>query len=397
MSLAHWGDALKSHWGIDAELSRLDGEYDLNFIARASDGQAYILKAMRPGCEAWLVEMQVQAFQHIAAQAPDLPCPRVIAAPDGAAMLVIADETGAERLCWLLECLPGKCYAKVAPKSPALIHEVGAVLGGAGKALADFQHAGLKRDFKWDLMQAGWIGSELSAIAEPDRQSLIGEIAAEFAVLEPVLASLPKQAIHNDANDYNIMVAGELSEPRRVSGLIDLGDMCTAPRICDLAIAAAYIVLDNPEPEAALAALVAGYHSAYPLSPEEVDLIYPLLRMRLAVSVVNSTQMALKNPDDPYVTISQAPAWRFLEKTEIHGGLLCARLRAACDLPVVDGAERVLGWINSERGNFAPLMGEDLADAPMGSLSVENSTWPQNPFDMPLAEAARVGEEFEDG
>ncbi len=33
----------------------------------------------------------------------------------------------------------------------------------------------------------------------------------------------------------------------------------------------------------------------------------------------------------------------------------------------------------------------------MGSLSVEHSTWPQNPFHMPLEEAARVGEEFEDG
>ncbi len=95
------------------------------------------------------------------------------------------------------------------------------------------------------------------------------------------------------------------------------------------------------------------------------------------------------------MTISQAPAWRFLEGMEIHPGLLSARLRAACDLPVVDGADRVMGWLAAERGNFAPLMGSDLDDAPMGSLSVENSTWPQNPFHMPLAEAARVGEEFE--
>jgi 4-aminobutyrate aminotransferase-like enzyme len=56
-----------------------------------------------------------------------------------------------------------------------------------------------------------------------------------------------------------------------------------------------------------------------------------------------------------------------------------------------------MAWLDQERGKFAPLMGEDIADAPMGSLSVENSTWPQNPFDMPLEEAALVGEEFEDG
>ena len=63
MNLQHWADALNSHWGITADLRRLDGEYDLNFMATDADGTGYILKAMRPGCEAWLVEMQVQAFQ----------------------------------------------------------------------------------------------------------------------------------------------------------------------------------------------------------------------------------------------------------------------------------------------------------------------------------------------
>ena len=396
MSLKHWSDALEHHWGIKAALRPLDGEYDLNFMAEAEDGSGYVLKAMRPGCEEGLVDMQVRAFQHIAERQPDLPCPRVIPALDGTAMLTITDESGAQRLVWLLERLPGLCYAKSEPKTAELIQEIGSVLGATGKALKGFQHPGLERDFKWDLMRAGWVGSELDSIKEPQKQALIGGIETEFSRLEPVLQSLPKQAIHNDANDYNIMVEGTLTEPRRVSGLIDLGDICAAPRICDLAIAAAYIVLDHPDPEAALAALVTGYHAAYPLTPQEVDLIYPLLRMRLAVSVVNSTLMAIENPDDPYVTISQAPAWRFLEGHDLHPALVAARLRAACGLPVVEGADRVLEWLASERGNFAPLMGEDLSGAPMGSLSVENSTWPQNPFHMPLEEAARVGEEFED-
>ncbi|KIC20575.1 aminotransferase class III-fold pyridoxal phosphate-dependent enzyme [Leisingera sp. ANG-Vp] len=396
MTLAHWAAALKQHWGIEAELTRLDGEYDLNFLAKGADGQGYILKAMRPGCETWLVDMQVKAFEHIAERQPDLPCPRVITSMDGQSLLSIADEDGKQRLVWLLNQLPGRCYAKAEPKSDALIREIGQVLGGSAKALADFQHKGLERDFKWDLMRAGWITDQLSCIGDPARRAILEDIAADFAKLEPVLSKLPKQAIHNDANDYNIMVAGDLGAPRRVSGLIDLGDMCAAPRICDLAIAAAYIVLDHPSPEAALAALVAGYHEVYPLTSAEADMVWPLLRARLAVSVVNSTLMAADNPGDPYVTISQAPAWRFLEGTALHSGLLNARLRAACGLPVVEGADRVMAWLEQERGNFAPLMGADLADAPMGSLSVEHSTWPQNPFHMPLEEAAKVGEEFED-
>ncbi|MGJ8616052.1 MAG: aminotransferase class III-fold pyridoxal phosphate-dependent enzyme, partial [Sulfitobacter sp.] len=383
-------------WGFEAELSCLDGEYDLNFLVKCKTGENYILKVMRPGCERWLVDMQVKAFEHVSERQPELPCPHVVRSSSGDAVLRIADEVGDERLVWVLNQLPGKCYAKVAPKSEALIHEVGSVLAGFAKSLADFRHDGLERDFKWDLTRAGWVADQLHCIADAGRRDILKAIVADFARLQPALEALPQQAIHNDANDYNIMVSGGFSAPMRVSGLIDLGDMCASPRICDLAIAAAYIVLDHQDSEAALAALVQGYHEVYPLTVAEIGMLWPLLRARLAVSVVNATQMAAENPDDPYVTISQAPAWRFLEGNAIHAGLLTARLRAICGMPVVDGADRVLAWLDQQRGKFAPIMGQDLAKVPMGSLSVEHSTWPQNPFDLPLEEAAKVGQEFED-
>jgi len=394
--MQHWKTTLFSLWGIDADLTRLDGEFDLNFLATGSNGESFILKVMRPGCETWLVDMQVKAFEYVAGRQPDLPCPRIIDTPIGEPLLTIADEDGAERLVWVLSKLPGRCYAKVEPKNAQLIGEVGGVLAGFTKALQDFEHAGLDRDFKWNLMRADWVKDQIHCIDIPARRAILKDICNEFTNLKPALADLPKQAIHNDANDYNIMIAGDPTGPKFVSGLIDLGDMCTGPRVCDLAIAAAYIVLDHPNPEVALAALVTGYHEAYPLTVEELDMIWPLLRARLAVSVVNATLMAIENPHDPYVTISQAPAWRFLEGNTINRAQLNAQLRAACGLPVVDGAERVLAWSNEERGNFASLMGQDISDAPMGSLSVEHSTWPQNPFHLELEEASRIGEEFDD-
>ena len=392
----HWQAALKHHWDISADLSALDGEYDLNFRVKGEQGRGYILKVMRPGCDAGLVDLQIKALEHLAAYKTEIRCPRVVNSKQETAVLALPDELGADRLVWLISELPGRCYADVDPKSHTLVHDVGFALGEMTKALADFRHEGLERDFKWNLMQADWISRELDCIAESARRSIIEGICNDFHALLPALQKHSTQPVHNDANDYNIIVAGDLSEQRSVSGLIDLGDMCTAPRVCDLAIAAAYIVLDHEDPEGALASFVAGYHTAYPLTTAEVDMIWPLLRMRLAVSVVNSTLMAAENPDDPYVTISQAPAWRFLEGEAIEGGLLNARLRAACGMPVVENADRVLAWLNQERGNFFPIMGQDIADAPMGSLSVEDCTWPQDPFHMPLDEAARVGEEFED-
>ena len=393
-----WADALRRIWGLDAQLTRLDGEYDLNFMVQATNGQDYVLKVMRADCDPELVDLQIRALQHISNEAPGLPFPKIIPDLSGGLLPHIADEAGRSRLVWLQERMPGQCYARVAPKSGDVTLKLGRVLGATDRALERFSHPGLLRaGFKWDLTQAGWVTDKLAAVPEPARRTLLREICEQFEDISGILTDLPKQAIHNDVNDYNILVEGELSDRRQISGLIDLGDMCSAPRVCDLAIAGAYVVLDHPRPEQALAALVRGYHAANRLRPQEVDLIWPLLRMRLAVSVVNSTLMAAENPDDPYVTISQAPAWRFLENASINGDLMSARLRAACGLPVTDGAERIHAYLSEHRGQFAQLLGQDLSDVPMGSLSVENSTWPQNPFHMPLNVAAQVGAEFGDG
>ena len=391
MTTDHWTRGLAQAWHITAELHKLDGEYDLNFLAQDADGHEHIVKVMRPGCAPELIDLQIRALEHIAAKAPDLPLPAVIRTKDGAAFAEVADADGQTRLIWVLSKLPGRCYAHIAPKSLALIQQIGSVLGGTAKALADFHHPGLARRFKWNLMQADWIADDLTCVEDPARHAIISQISKEFTHIKPALAALPEQAIHNDANDYNILVDGRMGQTLSVSGLIDLGDMCAAPRICDLAIAAAYVVLDHDHPQRALGALIKGYHAVNPLSPAEVDLLWPLLRARLAVSVVNSTLMARENPDDPYVTISQAPAWRFLEGPSTDPALVRSRLRAACGLPVVDGAEQILAWLDIARGSFAPLMDGDLAKAPLGPLSVEQSAEPQDPFNLTPSEAAILG------
>jgi len=393
---AYWQDVLKSLYGISAELTRLNGEYDLNFFAKGDDGKNHILKVMHVGCDAQLVDMQCKALHQIKKFAPGFPAPFLVPTSGGEVYASVPDAAGVMRHIWVMTALDGVSYADFKPHSLSLIESLGRQIGLLDKALEQFAHPYLERDFKWNLTKAGWIRPKITALTNPSRKALVSDVISDFEALEPELAALPKHAIHNDINDYNILVRGTLTGNHDISGLIDLGDMVAAPRVCEIAIAGAYVALDHGDPKNALAALVAGYHSVHPLSAAEIDMIYPLLRMRLAVSVVNSTLMAEQTPDDPYVTISQAPAWRFLEGQKIDAGLMRARLRCACGFPVTDAAPRIHAFLNAERGNFAPIMGEDLADAPMGPLSVAASTTPQNPFDLSPQEAALVGQEFED-
>ena len=60
------------------------------------------------------------------------------------------------------------------------------------------------------------------------------------------------------------------------------------------------------------------------------------------------------------------------EEVQINAKMLTARLRAACNLPVVEGADRVLAWLEAQRGDFAPLIGRDLFDI---SRSLSQKKW----------------------
>ena len=389
-----WAKTLKIHWGIEAKLSTLPGELDQNFLAQQKDGSKCILKIMRPECPDWLIKAQINVIDHLNNKDVELKVPKVWKSSVGTSFIREVDWSGNERLIWVQNYIPGKCYAEIKQKSTDISFDIGVTLGNIAQALSDYKDENLIRDFKWNLPGSLWIKKHISVIGDINRLKIVSKIIDDFEEILPKLYNLRQQTTHNYPNDYNILVSGEKYQSLNVSGIIDFGDICVAPRICDLSIAAAYIVLDNPKPEKMLAALVACYNSVYPLTVEEVDLVWRLLRVRLAVSVVNSTLLASKNLDDAYITISQDPAWRFLENSNINEGLITARLRNICGMPVVEGADRIIDWIKKASNEFSPLLGSQLASFEIKSISVENTSVPQDPFELKSDEAKTIGFDF---
>lgn len=333
---------LKSNYGIVGTIHLLAGEYDLNFRVESGE-RCYLLKVMRRACDPALVEMQYLALEALAAGRPDLPLQRLIRTRGGAATVTFVDDEGGERLAWLLSFLPGRVLADVRPHASVLLAQIGAVLGQIDATLLGFEHSACERDLKWDLRQAGWIRAALDAIEDAGRRALVARIADRFsAVIAPRLDALRRGVIHGDANDYNLLVAYEGSG-QRLTGLLDFGDMCRTALVGEPTIAATYAMMGQTEPFAAAETVVAGYHRSLPLQDEELTLIFPLILTRLAVSVVNSTLAKRERPDDPYVTISEALAWRLLEQLHDYDPRLAeARLRSACGL--YPGRGRRVSW-----------------------------------------------------
>jgi Ser/Thr protein kinase RdoA (MazF antagonist) len=117
-------------------------------------------------------------------------------------------------------------------------------------------------------------------------------------------SELRRSVIHGDANDYNVLVD---PESMTVSGLIDFGDMIYSYTVGDLAIALAYVVLGDGDPRD----VIAGYTSEFMLLDEEREALWPLVRLRLAMSVCMAAHQSRQQPENEYLMISQ----KAIEKT----------------------------------------------------------------------------------
>ncbi|MGO4777959.1 phosphotransferase, partial [Lysobacter sp. 2RAB21] len=73
----------------------------------------------------------------------------------------------------------------------------------------------------------------------------------------PTLGRLRHGVIHNDANDWNLLVADPAQGA--IAGLIDFGDAAHSPLIAELAVGCCYAMLDEKSPIDPAAVIAAGY------------------------------------------------------------------------------------------------------------------------------------------
>jgi 4-aminobutyrate aminotransferase-like enzyme len=203
------------------------------------------------------------------------------------------------------------------------------------RVLESFEHPGMIRDLHWDLKNAQWISSNTHRIAGAGRRAIVDRILLQFrGRVVPVLEDLPQTVIHGDANDENILLEPDPDGGYRVSGLLDFGDMSRSYTVGELAIAGAYAILGRKEPLEVLAALAGGYTRARLLSDPELHVLFPLVLMRLCVSVTNSAIATDSDPSNRHRLTSHGPAWDMLERLEdMRWPDAENRLRKACGYP----------------------------------------------------------------
>jgi 4-aminobutyrate aminotransferase-like enzyme/Ser/Thr protein kinase RdoA (MazF antagonist) len=370
-------------YGLRATAEALPGEFDHNFFLKTEDGQAFVLKIASAAEQPALLEMQNAALKHLAARDPSLTLPQVRASLAGEETITVTAASGAQHLARLLTYVPGALFAEVKPHTPHLLRSLGSILGRLDAGLSDFAHPAARRFLKWDLQHALWIREYLQHVTQPERRASIEQFLALFeAQAMPLFPALRTSIIHNDANDYNILVNGVSAQPREVVSLVDFGDMVQTYTVCEVAIAAAYAMMGKADPLTAAARVVAGYHEAFSLTEPELEALYPLICARLCVSVVNSAYQQTLKPHDDYVTISEQPAWALLEQlAQIPPALAHYTFRAACHLPPCPQTGALVQWLKDHQGELRRVVEPDLRivdtlvfDLSIGSPEVPNLT-----------------------
>lgn len=290
----------KAHWGLSGQLHPLTSERDQNHRLDSGKG-SFTLKLANPAEPGNLTEFQTLALIHTATHAPDLPTPRVIPATDGRTILPTPD--GALRL---LTWLPGTPLAHL-PRSPALAAAIGTALGKLDAALAGFTHPAADHHLLWDIRNTADLAPLLPALPGDLRPRIAAFITRFQTRIAPALARLPRQVIHGDFNPHNLLA--DPADPTRLTGILDFGDMTLSHRICDLAVAASYLI-DPERPLHLLAPLTAAYQEQTPLSAQEITLLPDLIMARLVTTLTISAWRAARYPENAAYILRNAPTSR---------------------------------------------------------------------------------------
>ncbi|MEJ2204030.1 MAG: aminotransferase class III-fold pyridoxal phosphate-dependent enzyme [Gemmatimonadota bacterium] len=357
-------EVVRTGYGLEGRLRSLPGERDRNFLVHTAEGGRYVAKFAPPGESEEQLAFEIRLQSWLSTRMPSR-IPGVLQASDGSSLFRHQAPEGPPWRVRVLDYLEGRVLADVRPRSVRLLNDVGRCTAQLGQVLADHDEPSpLREDFVWALAEAPSVMERgLDLHLDDNRRRLVAACLEEARRVEPAVALLERQLIHGDLNDHNILVSPDEAPATMVSGILDLGDAHPAPAVFDLAIAAAYAVLDQSDALQAAAQVVAGYHAVRPLTEAELDVLFPLLRARLAASVTISASR--RSPDqevDEYHLVSEAPAWTFLERThDIPANLARGFLRQACGLPACPRSSALVTAIRN-LGEVVPVM--DMPDAP---------------------------------
>ncbi len=327
-----------------ATITQINGYEDQNFVVKDPAGMAYIAKLSLNAASPAFLEAQLAAMQHLRKKDPAIGIQAVISNKEGKALSLINHTDGILSLR-LLSFLEGTfmCDATTLPDS--VFESLGSLLATMDSYLKDFSHPAAYRFDEWDLAQVLHCRKDLAYIQDHEKRTMVAYFLQQYEMeVLPFQYELRRAVIHNDANDYNVLL-----KDSKVSGMIDFGDMVETALIHNVAIACTYALFKSEQPLQRATLLLKSYHQIYPLTVTELSLLYYLIAARLCLSVVTSARKRSES-DNAHHFISENDAWTLLYQwIKINPLLAQDQFNRCCGYPGVLGQETADAELKKER------------------------------------------------
>ncbi|MFZ6798196.1 phosphotransferase [Undibacterium sp. Di24W] len=313
---------VEQHWHLSGTAKELPSYADRNFKIHTPQGN-YVFKIANPNWSHADLDIENAALLHLAKTCPDLTLPQVMLTRSGQHILPLITGGGQECHMRLLSFVEGEIYANVAVREDLDQHylqtSLGIAIGKLDRGLENFQHASMDRYVDWSISNLPELQDEIAYVTEDDLRELVRHHTHYFAKQEATWKkTLPMSVIHNDANDFNVIVAATAADPKpHVNAIIDFGDMCRHLRIVDLAITVVYALQHVEKDQAVIdciRAILQGYQSQNPLSKQEIQALYHVIMARLCQSILMATRAYRRNPDNDYILVSQKGVRRLIRQ-----------------------------------------------------------------------------------
>ena len=346
-------DILATHYGLRARATSLGSQQDKNFVVTVDGEIVGVLKIANPAFNATEIEAQDLAAEKIAEAEPLLrmavPLPN-LAGQKCTALTGLVDGTAYVRL---LRFLPGGTLLDSGYLSPTAVAGLGEVAGRVSRALEGFRHPGLDRVLQWDLRYGTAVVAELiSYVTDPLHRARVDAAATEaWSRIAPLVDELPRQAVHLDLTDANVVVARRVDSSAHPDGVIDFGDLSDSWAVSELAITASSVLGHAGNEPISILPAVRAFHAIRPLTTAEVDALWPLLVLRTAVLIVSGAQQASLDPDNPYLAEQSGGEWRMFEQaTSVPIDVMTEVIRA--DLGLAARPDPVAGSLDRRRSHL---------------------------------------------
>ena len=180
--------------------------------------------------------------------------------------------------------------------------------------LQDFNHPAIEGFVHecWDLQHFLCLNNYIPQLTDKQKRATANSIVKLYEnTVQPHLPRMKKGVIHGDLHGHNIIVQKSGSEAEIV-GLIDFGDCVCSYYLFELAILVAYSMLDQINPVEFVVPVIRGYLDVFPLSQEELDILfYAVLALLCTTAVKGECNIALE-PGNTHIQHFVPNAWRLL-------------------------------------------------------------------------------------